>query len=181
LDRAFLNETMTSITEDLRFVGIDDEGYTQAVAAAKSFKYGDDESNFAFTGKATLMFQRTQQEWDHGSFSSTPIITFIDPIQDAPDAEAPQDEDFLRAVSDRVTFLHVPSQCKDMQLDDVWGIDCEFLMFAMPHPQEENATAWLLIPGPDNRVISSKLTVQDYQFAELRMAAAELGLGGSEE
>ena len=182
MDRAyFLDENMTSITEDLRFVGIDDKGYAQAVTTAKSFQYGDDESGFAFTGKATLMFQRTAQEWDHGAFSSTPIITFIDPIQGAPDAEAPQDEDFLRAVSDRVTFLHVPSQCKDMQLDDVWGIDCEFLMFAIPHPLEEGATAWLLIPGPDNRVISSQQTVQDYQFAELKIAAAELGLDGSEE
>ncbi|MBI1626710.1 hypothetical protein HF327_019710 [Comamonas sp. EJ-4] len=63
-----------------------------------------------------------------------------------------------------------------MQIDDVWGIDCEFLMFAMPHPQEEGATAWLLIPGPDNRAISSRQTVQDYQFAELKRAAEDLGL-----
>lgn len=171
---------MTSITEDLRFVGIDDEGYAQAAAAAKNFKYGDDESGFAFTGKATLMFQRESQEWDHGAFSSTPIIHFIDPIQGAPDADESQDEGFLAAVSERVTFLHVPSQCQAMQVDDVWGIDCEFLMFAMPHPQDEGGTAWLLIPGPDNRVISSKQTVQDYQFAELKRAAAELGLDGAE-
>ena len=170
---------MTSITEDLRFVGIDDEGYAQAVAAAKSFRYGDDQSGFAFTGKATLMFQREALEWEHGAFSSTALITFIDPMQGAPDAQDPQDEDFLRAVSDRVSFLHVPSQCQQMRVDDVWGIDCEFLMFAMPHPQDESATAWLLIPGPDQRSVSSRQTVQDYQFAELRRAAAELGLDGS--
>jgi len=76
--------------------------------------------------------------------------------------------------------LHVPSQCQDMLVDDVWGIDCEFLMFAMPHPQDEGATAWLLIPGPDHRVISSKQTVQDYQFAELKNAAATLGFDDSE-
>lgn len=175
---------MTSITEDLRFVGIGDEGYAQAVAAAKAFTYGDDEAGFAFTGKATLMFQREHDEWGHGAFSSTPLIRFIDPMQGAPEApegQDQQDEDFLRAVSDRVTFLHVPSQCQDMLVDDVWGIDCEFLMFAMPHPQDEGATAWLLIPGPDNRVISSKQTVQDYQFAELKNAATELGLDDAEE
>jgi hypothetical protein len=172
---------MTCITDDLRFVGIDDEGYAQAVATAKAFQYGDDQSGFAFTGKATLMFQREHEAWDHGSFSSTPLIRFIDPMQGAPEAQDPQDEDFLRAVSDRVSFLHVPAQCKDMQVDDVWGIDCEFLMFAMPHPQDEGATAWLLIPGPENRVISSKQTVQDYQLAELKQAARELGLDGSDE
>ncbi len=171
---------MTSITEDLRFVGIDDEGYAQAVATAKSFQYGDEESGFAFTGKATLMFQREGPDWEHGAFSSTVLITFIDPMQGAPDAQDPQDEDFLRAVSDRVGFLHIPSQCQAMQVDDVWGIDCEFLMFAMPHPQDENATTWLLIPGPDERVVSSRHTVQDYQMAELKRAAAELGLDGSE-
>ena len=169
---------MTSITEDLSFVGIDDEGYAQAVAAAKSFQYGDDQSGFAFTGKATLMFQREAPEWEHAAFSSTAIITFIDPIQGAPDAEEAQDEDFLAAVSDRVSFLHIPAQCQEMQVEDVWGIDCEFLMFAMPHPQEEGATAWLLIPGPDNRTISSRQTVQDYQFAELKRAAEDLGLQG---
>lgn len=167
---------MTSITEDLRFVGIDDEAYAQAVATAKAFRYGDDQAGFAFTGKATLMLHREQAQWEHGAFSSTPIIHFVDPIQGAPEGEQAQDEDFLRAVSDRVTFLHVPSQCKSMQVDDVWGVDCEFLMFAMPHPQQEGQTAWLLIPGPQERVISSKRTVQDYQFAELKNAAAELGL-----
>jgi len=172
---------MTSITEDLRFVGIDDEGYAQAVAAARSFQYGDDQSGFAFTGKATLMFQREAPEWEHAAFSSTAIITFIDPIQGAPDAEDAQDEDFLAAVSDRVSFLHIPAQCQDMQVEDVWGIDCEFLMFAMPHPQDESASAWLLIPGPENRVISSRNTVQDYQMEEIRRAAAELGLDGGEE
>ena len=172
---------MTSITEDLRFVGIDDEGYALAVATAKAFKYGDDESGFAFTGKATLMFQRAREDWAHDSFSSTPIIVFIDPMQGSPEAQDPEDDELLRAVSDRVTFMHIPSQCRDMQIDDVWGIDCEFLMFAMPHPQEEGATAWLLIPGPDNRAISSRQTVQDYQFAELKRAAAELGLQGDSE
>lgn len=172
---------MTSITEDLRFVGIDDEGYAQAVAAARDFKYGDDESGFAFTGQATLMFQRQAEEWEHGAFSSTVVIRSIDPIQGAPDAEEAQDEDFLRAVSDRVSFLHVPSQCREMQVDDVWGIDCEFLMFAMPHPQDETASAWLLIPGPEQRQVSSRHTVQDYQMAEIRHAAAELGLDGAQE
>lgn len=170
---------MTSITEDLRFIGIDDPGYAQAVAAAKAFQYGDDQANFAFTGRATLMFQRTEQAWEHSSFSSTPIITFLDPMQGAPADEDPEDEAFLAAVGDRVTFLHVPAQCRDMEIDDVWGIDCEFLLFAMPHPQEEGAAAWLLIPGPDRRVISSKQTVQDYQFAEIRRAAADLGLDDS--
>ncbi|MET1117030.1 MAG: hypothetical protein ABWY08_19045 [Comamonas sp.] len=175
---------MTSITEDLGFVGIDDEGYAQAVAAAKSFQYGDDQSGFAFTGKATLMFQREAPEWEHGAFSSTAIITFIDPIQGAPDdqgAEDAQDEEFLAAVSERVSFLHIPAQCQDMQVDDVWGIDCEFLMFAMPHPHDESASAWLLIPGPHHRVVSSRNTVQDYQMAEIKRAAAELGLDGGEE
>ena len=172
---------MTSITEDLSFVGIDDEGYAQAVAAAKSFQYGDDQSGFAFTGKATLMFQREAPEWEHAAFSSTAIITFIDPIQGAPDAEEAQDEDFLAAVSDRVSFLHIPAQCQEMQVEDVWGIDCEFLMFAMPHPQDESTTAWLLIPGPENRVISSRNTVQDYQMEEIRRAAEQLGLDGGPE
>lgn len=170
---------MTSITEDLCFVGIDDAGYAQAVAAAKSFQLGDDQAGFAFTGKATLMFQRTAMDWDHSAFSSTPLIRSVDPIQGAADPEAAQDPDFLRAVGDRVTFLHVPVQCQDMQIDDVWAIDCEFLMFAMPHPQDEAGTAWLLIPGPEGRVISSKQTVQDYRMAELREAAAALGLDGS--
>lgn len=176
----FLDRNMTSITEDLRFVGIDDEGYAQAVATARSFQYGDDESGFAFTGRATLMFQREAPEWEHGAFSSTVIVNFIDPIQGAPDAEEAQDEEFLAAVGDRVSFLHVPAECRDMQVDDVWGIDCEFLMFAVPHPQDENASAWLLVPGPDNRVVSSRHTVQDYQMAELKHAAAELGLDGSQ-
>lgn len=172
---------MSSITEDLRFVGIDDEGYAQAVAAARSFQHGDDPAGFAFTGKATLMFQREAPEWEHGAFSSTAIITAIDPIQGAPDGQDSQDEEFLAAVSERVSFLHVPAQCQPMQVDDVWGVDCEFLMFAMPHPQDESATAWLLIPGPDHRVVSSRHTVQDYQMAEIKRAAAELGLDGSEE
>lgn len=172
---------MTSITEDLRCVGIDDAGYAQAVAVAKSFQHGDDEAGFAFTGKATLMLQREAPAWEHGAFSSTCIITFIDPIQGAPDAQDAQDEAFLATVSDRVDFLHIPSQCQAMQVDDVWGIDCEFLMLAMPHPQQEGATAWLLIPGPDGRVVSSRHTVQDYQLAQLQRAAAELGLDGSEE
>lgn len=172
---------MTSITEDLRFVGIDDEGYAQAVAAARSFQYGDDQAGFAFTGKVTLMLQREAPEWEHGAFSSTAIITFIHPIEGAPDAQQAQDEDFLRAVSDRVDFLHIPSQCQEMQVEDVWGIDCEFIMFALPHPQDETATAWLLVPGPDNRVVSSRHTVQDYQMAQIQRAAAELGLDGSEE
>lgn len=172
---------MTSITEDLRYVGIDDEGYAQAVATAKAFRYGDDEGGFAFTGTATLVFQREAAEWEHGAFSSTPIIRSINPMQGAPDAEATQDPAFLQAVSDRVTFMHVPVQCQPMEVDDVWGIDCEFLMFAMPHPLEEGETAWLLIPGPENREISSKQTVQDYQMAELRHAAQQLGLDGSED
>lgn len=172
---------MTSITEDLRFVGIDDEGYAQAVATAKRFQYGDDQAGFAFTGKATLMFQREAPQWEHGAFSSTAIIRFIDPIQGAPDAQDAQDEGLLAAVSERVSFMHIPSQCQPMQVDDVWGIDCEFLMFAMPHPQDESASAWLLIPGPDNRLVSSRHTVQEYQMAELKQAAAELGLDGGEE
>lgn len=172
---------MKNITDDLCFVGIDNDGYAQAVATAKSFTFGDDQSSFAFTGKATLMFQRESDEWDHSAFSSTPIIRFIDPMQGAPEVQDQEDEDFMRAVSDRVTFLHVPSQCQEMLMDDVWGIDCEFLMFAMPHPQDEGATAWLLIPGPDNRVIASRQTVQDYQFAELKNAAAALGFHQSEE
>ena len=67
-----------------------------------------------------------------------------------------------------------------MVVDDVWGIDCEVLMFAMPHPQDEGATGWLLIPGPDNRVISSRQTVRDYQFAEFKNAADMLGFQDSE-
>lgn len=171
---------MTSITDDLRFVGIDDEGYAQAVATARSFRHGDDPAGFAFTGKATLMFQREAPEWEHGAFSSTAIITFVDPIQGAPDAEDPQDEAFLAALGERVNFLHVPAQCREMQVDDVWGIDCEFIMFAVPHPQDENAAAWLLVPGPEHRVVSSRHTVQDYQMAEIRRAATQLGLDGSD-
>lgn len=79
-------------------------------------------------------------------------------------------------MADQVTYLHIPAECQAMEVDDVWGIDCEFLMFAMPHPEEEGATAWLLVPGPEGRVIASKHTVQEYQFAELKNAAKELGL-----
>lgn len=166
----------TDLTHDLRLVGIDNDGYAQAVATAKAFQYGDEESGFAFTGKATLMFQREQADWSHAAFSSTPIIRHVDPIQGAPDADDVNNDDFLRAVGERVTYLHIPAECQAMEVDDVWGIDCDFLMFAMPHPEEEGATAWLLIPGPDHRAVSSKHTVQEYQFAELKNAAKDLGL-----
>lgn len=167
---------MTDLTQDLRVVAIDNDSYAQAVAAAKAYRMGDDPGGFAFTGKATLMFQREGEAWDHESFRSTPLIRYVDPVQGAADADAVQDEDFLRAVSDQVTFMHIPAECQPMELDDVWGIDCEFLMFAMPHPVEEGATAWMLLPGPDNRVISSQHTVHDYHVAELKAAATQLGL-----
>lgn len=167
---------MTDITQDLRVVAIDNESYVQAVQAAKAFKVGDAPSGFAFTGTATLMFQREQAEWAHDAFSSTPLIRYVNPVQGAADADVPQDEDFLRAVGEQVTYLHIPAECQAMEMDDVWGIDCEFLMFAMPHPEQEGATAWLLVPGPDNRVVASRSTVQEYQFSELKQAAKELGL-----
>ena len=63
-----------------------------------------------------------------------------------------------------------------MEVDDVWAIDCEFLMFAMPHPVEEGETAWLLVAGPENRTIASRHTVQEFQLAEIKAAAKELGL-----
>lgn len=167
---------MTDLTQDLRVVAIDNESYAQAVAVAKAYRMGDDPSGFAFTGKATLMFQREQEGWEPNAFNSTPLIRYVDPIQGAADADAAQDEDFLRAVSDQVTYMHIPAECQPMEVDDVWGIDCEFLMFAMPHPVQEGETAWLLIPGPDGRVISSRHMVQEYQVAELKAAARELGL-----
>lgn len=167
---------MTDITQDLRVVAIDNDSYDQAVAAAKSYCVGDDPAGFAFTGKATLMFQREADAWAHESFSSTPLIRHVDPVQGAADADAAQTADFLRAVADQVTYMHVPAECQAMQIDDVWGIDCEFLMFAMPHPAQEGATAWLLVPGPHERVVSSRQTVQDYQFAEIKAAAKDLGL-----
>ncbi len=172
---------MTSITQDLSFSDIDGEGYEQAVATARTIRYGDDESGFAFTGRATLMFQREAPAWEHGAFSSTVIIRSLDPIQGAPDAGEAQDQAFLAAVGDRVNFLHIPHECQPMQVDDVWGVDCDFLMFALPHPQDETATAWLLIPGPDHRVVSSRHTVQDYQMAQIQRAAAELGLDGADQ
>ena len=167
---------MTDITEDLRIVAIDNEGYAQAVAAAKAYRMGEDAAGFAFTGRTTLMFQREAQDWAHDAFSSTPLIREVDPVPGAADAEAAKDEDFLRAVADQVTYMHIPAECRPMQVDDVWGIDCEFLMFAMPHPVDEGGTAWLLVPGPDNRVISSQHTVQDYQMVEIQAAARDLGL-----
>lgn len=167
---------MTDITQDLRMVAIDNDSYAQAVAAAKAYRVGDDPSGFAFTGKATLMFQREQDSWSPDAFSSTPLIRHVNPVQGAADADAEQDEAFLQAVANQVTYLHIPAECQAMQIDDVWGIDCEYLMFAMPHPEEEGATAWLLVPGPEGRVIASKHTVQEYQFAELKNAAKELGL-----
>lgn len=167
---------MTDITQDLRVVAIDNDSYAQAVQAAKAFKVGDAPSGFAFTGMATLMFQREQEAWEHAAFSSTPLIRYVNPVQGAADADVPQDEEFLRAVGEQVTYLHIPAECQAMEMDDVWGIDCEFLMFAMPHPEQEGATAWLLVPGPDNRVVASKSTVQEYQFSELKQAAKELGL-----
>jgi hypothetical protein len=167
---------MTDITQDLRMVAIDNDSYAQAVAAAKAYRVGDDPSGFAFTGKATLMFQREQDGWTPDAFSSTPLIRHVNPVQGAADADAPQDESFLQAVANQVTYLHIPAECQAMEIDDVWGIDCEFLMFALPHPQEEGATAWLLVPGPEGRVIASKHTVQEYQFAELKNAAKDLGL-----
>ena len=167
---------MTDITQDLRMVAIDNDSYAQAVAAAKAYRVGDDPSGFAFTGTATLMFQREQDAWAPDAFSSTPLIRHVNPVQGAADADAEQDEAFLQAVANQVTYLHIPAECQAMQIDDVWGIDCEFLMFAMPHPEEEGGTAWLLVPGPEGRVIASKHTVQEYQFAELKNAAKELGL-----
>lgn len=167
---------MTDMTQDLRLVGIDNDSYAQAVAAAKAYRVGDDPGGFAFTGTATLMFQREQEGWAHDAFSSTPLIRHVNPVQGAADADAPQDEGFLQAVANQVTYLHIPAECQAMEIDDVWGIDCEFLMFAMPHPEQEGATAWLLVPGPDGRSISSRSTVQEYQFAELKNAAKELGL-----
>ncbi|MGK3272092.1 hypothetical protein ACSLNH_00160 [Comamonas kerstersii] len=53
---------MTDITQDLRVVAIDNDSYAQAVAAARAYRMGDDPSGFAFTGKATLMFQREHEE-----------------------------------------------------------------------------------------------------------------------
>ena len=167
---------MSDLTQDLRVVAIDNEGYEQAVMAAKAYRIGDDPSGFAFTGKATLMFHREAQDWAHNAFSSTPLIRHVNPVQGAADADESQSDDFLRAVSHQVTFMHIPAECQAMDIDDVWGVDCEFLMFAMPHPVEEGATAWLLVPGPEGRVVSSKHTVQEFQFAELKAAAKELGL-----
>ena len=167
---------MTDMTQDLRVVAIDNDSYAQAVAVARAYRMGDDPSGFAFTGKATLVFQREGEAWSHEAFSSTPLIRHVDPVPGAGDAELAQDADFLRAVADQVTYMHVPAECQPMQVDDVWGIDCEFLMFAMPHPLQEGETAWMLVPGPDNRVISSQRTVQEYQFAEIKAAAKELGL-----
>jgi hypothetical protein len=166
---------MTDITQDLRMVAIDNDSYVQALAAAKAYRVGDDPAGFAFTGTATLMFQREQDAWEHDAFSSTPLIRHVNPVQGAADADAQQEDDFLQAVANQVTYLHIPAECQAMQVDDVWSIDCEFLMFPVPHP-EEGATAWLLVPGPEGRVISAKHTVQDYQFAELKNAAKELGL-----
>ena len=167
---------MTDITQDLRVVAIDNDSYAQAVAAARAYRIGDDPSGFAFTGRATLMFQREHEEWEHNAFSSTPLVRHVDPVQGAADADQAQDDDFLRAVSHQVTFMHIPAECQAMDVDDVWAIDCEFLMFAMPHPVEEGGTAWLLVPGPDNRSIASKHTVQAFQLAELKAAAQDLGL-----
>lgn len=167
---------MTDITQDLRVVAIDNDSYDQAVAAARAYCVGDDPAGFAFTGKATLMFQREADTWAHESFSSTPLIRHVNPVQGAADADAAQTADFLSAVADQVTYMHVPAECQTMQVDAVWGIDCEFLMFAMPHPAQEGGTAWLLVPGPHDRVVSSRQTVQDYQFAEIKAAAKDLGL-----
>lgn len=167
---------MTDLTQDLRVVAIDNDSYAQAVAAAKAYRVGDDPSGFAFTGKATLMFQREAEEWEHSAFSSTPLIRHVNPVEGAADADEAQSDDFLRAVSHQVTLLHIPAECQAMEVDDVWAIDCEFLMFAMPHPAEEGATAWLLVPGPDHRVIASKHTVQEFELAELKATAQQLGL-----
>ena len=167
---------MTDITQDLCVVAIDNDSYAQAVAAARAYCMGDDPAGFAFTGSATLMFQREADVWAHASFSSTPLIRHVNPVQGAADANDTQDEGFLRAVAEQVTYMHIPAECQPMQVDDVWGVDCEFLMFAMPHPVDEGATAWLLVPGPDGRVVTSRHTVQEYQFAELKAAAKELGL-----
>jgi len=100
----------------------------------------------------------------------------VNPVPGADDADAVQTDAFLQTVSQQVTFMHIPAECQPMEEDDVWGIDCEFLMFAMPHPIEEGATAWLLVPGPEGRVVSSKNTLQEFQFAELKAAAKDLGL-----
>ena len=174
---------MTDITQDLRVVAIDNDSYAQAVAAAKAYRMGDDPSGFAFTGTATLMFHREAEGWEHNAFSSTPLIRHVNPVEGAADANEAQTDEFLRAISHQVTFMHIPAECQPMEVDDVWGVDCEFLMFAMPHPLEEGTTAWLLVPGPEGRVVSTKHTVQEYQFAELKEAmqeakdaAKELGL-----
>lgn len=167
---------MTDITQDLRVVAIDNDSYAQAVAAARAYRMGDDPSGFAFTGKATLMFQREHEEWEHNAFSSAPLIRYVNPVEGAADADEVQSDDFLRAVSHQVTYMHIPAECKDMEVDDVWAIDCEFLMFAMPHPVEEGETAWLLVAGPENRTIASRHTVQEFQLAEIKAAAKELGL-----
>ena len=166
---------MTDLTQDLRVVAIDNESYAQAVAVAQAYHMGDDPSGFAFTGKATLMFQREAEEWEHNAFSSTPLIRHVNPVQGAADADEAQSDEFLRAVSHQVTFMHIPAECKEMDIDDVWAIYCEFLMFAMPHPVNEGETAWLLVAGPE-RTIASKHTVQEFQLAELKAAAKELGL-----
>lgn len=160
-----------SLTQDLRLIDMDDAGYAHAVATARAFRSGDDPSCFAFTGQVTLVFQRTDAAWQHTAFSSQPIVTYLHPIEGTTDAQDAQDPALLAAVSERVTFLHVPVQCQDMRVDDVWSIDCEFVMFAVPHPEDEAATAWLLVPGPEGRVISSQKTLQDYHFAELQRAA----------
>lgn len=167
---------MTDITQDLRIVAIDNDSYAQAVAAAKAYRMGDDPSGFAFTGTATLMFHREGEAWEHAAFSSTPLIRHVNPVPGAADADTAQTDVFLQTVSQQVTFMHIPAECQPMEEDDVWGIDCEFLMFAMPHPIEEGATAWLLVPGPEGRVVSSKNTLQEFQLAELKAAAKELGL-----
>lgn len=166
----------TDMTHDLRLVAIDNASYAEAVAAARAFRVGDDPADFAFTGTATLMFQREDAAWSHEAFSSTPLIRHVNPIEGTSDGDAAQSEDFLRAVADQVSYLHIPAECQAMQIDDVWGIDCEFLMFALPHPEHEGESAWLLVPGPEGRVISSQHTVQDYQFAEIQAAAKDLGV-----
>lgn len=71
---------MTDITQDLRMVAIDNDSYAQAVAAAKAYRVGDDPSGFAFTGTATLMFQREQEEWSPEAFSSTQLIRYVNPV-----------------------------------------------------------------------------------------------------
>ncbi len=78
------------------------------------------------------MFQREHEEWEHNAFSSTPLVRHVDPVQGAADADQAQDDDFLRAVSHQVTFMHIPAECQAMDVDDVWAIALRVLDVPCP-------------------------------------------------